>query len=107
MERLKTTHAKVKAILEQNEDSRNDDMLLYLGVCDACVKGAGAMPFARIMAEHRQLGLPPFESVRRARQKLQADCPELAGSPLVRRRRAAQEQVYRCYAGMKNNAGEQ
>lgn len=34
MKNLKTIEAKVKAILQKNEDARNDDMTLYLIVCN-------------------------------------------------------------------------
>lgn len=44
MKNLKTIEAKVKAILQKNEDARNDDMTLYLIVCNTYLKGAGAMP---------------------------------------------------------------
>lgn len=98
MKRLKTIEDKVRAVLEKNEEARNDDMLLYLKVCDTCVKGAGAMPFAEVMAGYRFFGLPPFESVRRTRQKLQATCPELAGNLRTQRLRAEQEKAYRNYA---------
>lgn len=34
MRNLKTIEGKVKAILEKDEEARNDDMLLYLKVCN-------------------------------------------------------------------------
>lgn len=98
MKRLKTIEDMVRAVLKKDKEARNDDMLLYLKVCSVCLKDAGAMPFAEVMAGYRFYGLPPFESVRRTRQKLQATCPELAGNLRVRQLRAAQEQAYREYA---------
>ena len=80
MRNLKTIEKKVKAILEKNTDARNDDMVLYLALCNVCLKDAGAMPLAEIMTQHKYLGLPSFESVSRTRRKLQAKYPELAGS---------------------------
>ena len=80
MRNLKTIEKKVRAVLEKNEDARNDDMVLYLALCNACLKDAGAMPLAEIMTQHKYLGLPSFESVSRTRRKLQARYPELAGS---------------------------
>ena len=50
MKNLKTIEAKVKAILQKNEDARNDDMTLYLIVCNTYLKGAGAMPFAEVIS---------------------------------------------------------
>lgn len=46
MENLKTIEGKIKAILKKDEETRDDDMLLYLKVCNAYLKGAGAMPLA-------------------------------------------------------------
>lgn len=44
MRNLKTVEKKVRAILEKNEDARNDDMVLYLALCNVCLKDAGAIP---------------------------------------------------------------
>lgn len=52
MKNLKTIEAKVKAILQKNEDARNDDMTLYLIVCNTYLKGSGAMPFAEVMEQY-------------------------------------------------------
>lgn len=88
MRNLKTIEKKVRAVLEKNEDARNDDMVLYLALCNACLKDAGAMPLAEIMTQHKYLGLPSFESVSRTRRKLQARYPELVGSRPVQKMRA-------------------
>lgn len=98
MHNLKTIEGKVRAILEKDEEARNDDMTLYLAVCNACLKGTGAMPFAEVMSQYRHLGLPSFESVGRTRRKLQAEHPELLGSIRIQKIRAKQEQNYRRYA---------
>ena len=98
MRNLKTIEKKVKAILEKNTDARNDDMVLYLALCNVCLKDAGAMPLAEIMTQHKYLGLPSFESVSRTRRKLQAKYPELAGSRPTQKLRATGEKAYRKYA---------
>ena len=98
MRNLKTIEDKVRAVLQKNEDARNDDMVLYLALCNVCLKDAGAMPLAEIMTQHKYLGLPSFESVGRTRRKLQAQYPELMGNARVRRLRAAGEKAYRKYA---------
>ena len=48
MGNLKTIEGKVRAILQKDEEARNDDMLLYLKVCNGCLKDTGAMPFAEV-----------------------------------------------------------
>lgn len=98
MENLKTIEGKIKAILKKDEETRDDDMLLYLKVYNAYLKDAGAMPLAEVMTQYKYLGLPSFESVCRIRRKLQAKHPELAGSSHVRRVRAKGEKDYRSYA---------
>lgn len=98
MRYLKTIERKVRTILAKNEDARNDDMVLYLVLCNACLKDAGALPLAEIMTQYKYLGLPSFESVSRTRRKLQARYPELAGSCPVRKKRSAGEHDYRRYA---------
>lgn len=98
MKNLKTIENKVKMILKKNEDARNDDMVLYLALCNLCLKDAGAIPLAEIMTQHKSLGLPSFESVSRTRRKLQAQHPELAGSRPVQKMRATGEKAYRRYA---------
>ena len=98
MRYLKTIERKVRTILAKNEGARNDDMVLYLVLCNACLKDAGALPLAEIMTQYKYLGLPSFESVSRTRRKLQARHQELAGSRPVRKKRSAGEHDYRRYA---------
>ncbi len=38
MDNLKTVEGKVKAVLQKNEDARNDDMVLYLALCIFYIK---------------------------------------------------------------------
>lgn len=98
MLKLKTIEDKVKAVLTSQTNTRDDDMKLYLCVCRCCLPSIGAMPFETVMTQCRSLGIPCFESVRRTRQKLQAQNPELIGTARVKKLRTAQEQVYQQYA---------
>ena len=43
-------------------------------------------------------GFPPFESVRRARQKIQAEFPELSANKKVAAHRAENEEAFRQFA---------
>ena len=90
MQKLRTIEDKVRAILKKDEEARNDDMVLYLKVCNSY--------FKEVMSQYRYLGLPSFESVGRTRRKLQAEHPELLGSIRIQKIRAKQEQNYRRYA---------
>ena len=98
MDNLKTVEGKVKAVLQKNEDARNDDMVLYLALCNLYLKNAGTMPLAEIMTRHKELGLPSFESISRTRRRLQEKHPELLGSLRMQKLRARGEKAYRRYA---------
>ncbi len=98
MDSLKTIEGKVRSILQENEDARNDDMVLYLVLCNLYLNHAGSMPLAEIMTRYKELGLPSFESVGRTRRKLQERHPELLGSLRRQKIRAAGEKAYRKYA---------
>ena len=99
-----TIENQVLSILQENTEARNDDMKLYLMVCNRCYQryeknqDVGSLPFAVIMNYYKELHLPHFESVRRSRAKLQATYPELAPSANVKRGRKRRENMYRNYA---------
>lgn len=47
MQKLRTIEDKVRAILKKDEEARNDDMVLYLKVCNSYFKDAGACPLRK------------------------------------------------------------
>lgn len=103
MHDLKNTTALVKTILEQDKQCRNSDSFLYLKVLSVAAKQKGidlekmTVPF--FLTNLHGAGLPPFESVRRARQKIQAARPDLAACEAVEGYRAENEAQFRAYAG--------
>lgn len=98
MNELKTTAALVKHILETNPPARNDDDLLYLKVIthEARLKGIDldSMTFVRYLRNKKAYGFTGFETVRRARQKIQAKYPELAAKKSVSAVRAENEKDF-------------
>lgn len=98
MSKLNTIKALVKTVLEENERARNSDMLLYYEVCKRINKSALESPFAYVILRLEALRLPPFESVRRARQKVQAEYPHLSANDDVALMRAENEAEYRDFA---------
>jgi hypothetical protein len=99
---LKSTKALVKAILEEDEKARNSDSLLYLKVLSV-VAAKKQIRLDAISVPHFLSCLsgtefPPFESVRRARQKIQAAHPELSACERVEGFRAENEAEYRAFA---------
>ena len=102
MKELKTIKALVKAILEKSENARNNDNYLYLIVCKS-IALANKCDLSKISVEQFLMGLsgsyfPPFESVRRSRQKVQQECPHLAPCKAVAELRAENEEAYREFA---------
>lgn len=99
---LKVVTKLVQHILETDERARNSDSFLYMKVLTAIGAEKGidihSMPITVFLLNLREFGFPPFESVRRARQKIQAKHPELAACDAVRAFRGENEAKYREYA---------
>lgn len=92
-------YEKVKRVLEAREDSRDDDFLLYLDVCRAYTDApVWALSFEDALEHHIKYGLPSYESVTRARRKVQEDYPYLRGTK-YKRRKAEQEEYREFYGG--------
>ena len=102
MNDLKTTTALVRSILEQDKQCRNSDSFLYLKVLSVTAKQKGIdlekMTVPYFLLNLHGAGLPPFESVRRARQKIQEHNPHLAACKTVEGYRAENEADFREYA---------
>lgn len=66
----------VLRVLEKNTEARKDDFVLFSLVCDEMGVPIN-FDFRTMLNEHRLFGLPSWESVSRARRKIQAEQPEL------------------------------
>ena len=102
MNDLKAVSAIVKNILTDSVQARNNDNVLYLMVLNHVSNRNNidiqSMTVPVFLLKMKDYGLPGFETVRRSRQKVQADNPELEGTESTRRKRAKQEAVYRDFA---------
>jgi len=102
MNDLKAVSAIVKDILTDSVQARNNDNVLYLMVLNHVSNRNNidiqSMTVPVFLLKMKDYGLPGFETVRRSRQKVQADNPELEGTESTRRKRAKQESVYREFA---------
>lgn len=102
MNDLKAVSAIVKNILTEDPRARNDDNALYLKVLSYVSNRNSvdiqSMTVPVFLLRMKEFGLPGFETVRRSRQKVQADHPDLAGSESTRRKRARKEDEYRDFA---------
>jgi hypothetical protein len=78
MTQTKTVESKVMEILKVAPETRFDDMLLFLAYYKLYTYGkVSVMNFQDVFCNYEEMGLPCFESIRRARQRVQSCCPEL------------------------------
>ena len=102
MEELKTTTKIVKAVLEHDEMARNSDSFLYLKVLEHISArngiNLGFVTVKQLFSNLDYYGFPGFETVRRTRQKIQRECPELAANRDVINGRNARQAVFRSFA---------
>ena len=101
MYKLKTVENMVLNVLISTPDARDDDMRLYYYVCRDCISethGNTHLSFEEVMTNYKELGCPGFESVRRTRQKIQAECPHLRSCEEVQLFRAENETAYHDFA---------
>jgi hypothetical protein len=79
MNQTKTVERRVLDILKSCPMARYDDMVLILHYYNRYSRGlAGKLPFENVALQYRKYGLPCFETIRRARQRVQALFPELS-----------------------------
>lgn len=92
---FKKTRIIVKNILTDYPQTRNSDNALYIKVVAAINPQANDRPFANVLSSLEELGLPCFETVRRTRQKLQEEFPNLRACDEVQDFRTMLEEEYR------------
>ena len=102
MDNLKTTTALVKAILKQDERARNSDSFLYFRVLGVLGLKIGVnvheMTVSDFLLNRVGYEFPAFETVRRSRQKIQQENPELRACEKVEEFRAERETEFRSFA---------
>ncbi|MBO7733847.1 MAG: hypothetical protein J6S67_14890 [Methanobrevibacter sp.] len=95
---MKKTTKLVKTILRDYPIARDSDYYLYIRVMKELNPKACEMKFEEVFTNLKELGLPLYDSVSRARRKLQAEFPELQGSDKVKDFRTEREEEFREYA---------
>lgn len=77
-----TVERLVLEILKDCPQARHDDMLLYLYYYNRygliCTR---TLTFEQVLRSYKRLGLPCFETIRRARQRVQSCVPEVSRNP--------------------------
>ena len=92
MKQIRQVAGIVRGILEEHPDTRNSDNLLFIKVVESIDSDLLYKPMMDVLVHAKEYGIPPFESVRRSRQKLQEKFPELRGSKEVEAGREEKEQ---------------
>ena len=102
MKDLKSTKALVQAILERDQRARNSDYYLYFVVIKTIAEkhkiNLKEIPVTDFLLNLHNSPFPPFESVRRSRQKVQEKFPHLAASAEVEEFRGENEEAFREFA---------
>ncbi len=80
MNRINTVENKVLQILRDSPETRYEDMKLYYRYYNRYADDlrAGELPLGDLAYNYKFYGLPCFESIRRARQRVQSLFPELS-----------------------------
>lgn len=86
----------VLRVLEKSTEARKDDFVLFSLVCDEMGVPSN-FDLRTMLNNHRLFGLPSWESVSRARRKIQAEQPELKDAEMAVIR-ADEEKEYREFA---------
>ena len=94
MKQKTTVESRVLEILMECPASRYDDMLLILHYYNRFgYLRAGELPLKDIVFNYRALGLPCFETIRRARQRVQSLFPEVSRHPIREKAEADTEDM--------------
>ena len=105
MKKLRDVTKRVKAILMDNEQARNNDNVLYLHVLRKYGEEYGididSMSVPTFFLNCNVMKLPSFKSVERTRRKLQELHPEIWCNDDTQRARDELETKYKAYAKEK------
>lgn len=82
MDRLKTVESRELSVLKDCPRARFDDMILFMHYYDryADYLCTGKLPLNDLAFNYKAYGLPCFETIRRARQRVQSLFPEYSRS---------------------------
>ena len=97
MKKLKKIENVVEKVLVEKEETRSNDDILYLYVCENFTDDVSSMSLKDFLLARKNLNCPPFESVRRSRQKVFSRRPELKPE-VITECREKMEEIYKEYA---------
>lgn len=91
MSRVREVTPKVFDVLKMYPETRSDDKELILKVYTKYYGVNSMTPFTAVM---KKKGLPSFESIRRARQRIQSYCEDLRAEEPVESIRISEQEDY-------------
>ena len=98
MNKLYKVEDIVYQVLKEVPEARKDDFVLVAEVYNKIQPLINNVSFNQVMLAHKELGLPYFESISRARRRLQNIFEELKPSKEVQEARLEEQLIYREYA---------
>ena len=98
MNKLYKVEDIVYQVLKEVPEARKDDFVLVAEVYNKIQPLINNVSFNQVMLAHKDLGLPYFESISRARRRLQNIFEELRPSKEVQDARLEEQLVYREYS---------
>lgn len=81
----------VRDCMIEDEECRNDDFKLIKAVIMKRYPELLDFPLGNVLHYHKEYGLPSFETITRARRKVQADCEALRAVEFVEAKRKEME----------------
>lgn len=98
MARIKRVEVTVLQVLSENENARGDNYVLIYEVLTRMNPDIRGLSFDYVMFNHKKFKLPSFESITRARRKVQAEYENLRPTQAIQKTRKEEEQEYINYA---------
>lgn len=95
MSKINLVHQLVYDTLKNKPETRTDDFILIREVLSYWL--SGEMSIDSLFLNHKQLGIPSFETITRCRRKIQEQFPELVNAE-VKELREQEEGEYVQYA---------
>ena len=95
---LNNTNEIVKELLETVAETRKCDNLMIALVVKELNPDALNMTFLDVLMNYNDLGLPTFETIRRTRQKNQAQNPDLKPDKKIQSFRNINAEIFKEYA---------
>lgn len=89
----------VYTVLVKNKECRKDDFILVLEVIREYCPPLVDMKIKDVFLEHKEFGLPSFESITRARRKIQKLHPELVDYYTKKSRNQLEKEYKTYYVG--------